>query len=155
MNNQNFVESVSYLFERGGKREKRTEVARDTTSVAAADGGRRRAAARASRREQAFINVLLAKSTLDLARENLKNFSNVVDVNRERMRAGDLAESEFYKISLQKLQFEQDLSAAEVGAGPGARPRCARTSATRAVDRRLRRRRRSGLPESQPSRSTI
>ena len=93
VNNQNFVESVSYLFERGGKREKRTEVARDTTER----GGRRRRSTPSGssrfRREQAFINVLLAKSTLDLARENLKNFSNVVDVNRERMRAGDLAES--------------------------------------------------------------
>ena len=34
-NNQSFVESLSYLFERGGKREKRTLVAQDTTSVAA------------------------------------------------------------------------------------------------------------------------
>lgn len=112
-NNQNFVESVSYLFERGGKREKRTEVARDTTEVAS------KAAVDAERQlafqtEQAFINVLLASSTLDLARENLKNFSNVLDVNRERLRAGDLAEADFYKISLQKLQFEQDLSSAEV-----------------------------------------
>ena len=112
-NNQNFVESLSYLFERGGKREKRTQVARDTTEVAA------KSAADAERQlafqtEQAFINVLLANSTLDLARENLKNFSNVLDVNRERLRAGDLAEADFYKISLQKLQFEQDLSSAEV-----------------------------------------
>jgi cobalt-zinc-cadmium efflux system outer membrane protein len=112
-NNLNFVESVSYLFERGGKREKRTQVARDTTDVAsktAADAERQLA----FQTEQAFINVLLANSTLDLARENLKNFSNVVDVNRERLRAGDLAEADFYKISLQKLQFEQDVSSAEV-----------------------------------------
>ena len=113
LNNQNFVESVTYLFERGGKRDKRTQVARDTTAAAAqtaADAERQLA----FQTEQAFIAVLLANSTLDLARENLKNFSNVLDVNRERLRAGDLAESEFYKISLQKLQFEQDLSSAEV-----------------------------------------
>jgi len=113
VNNQNFVQSLTYLFERGGKREKRTQVARDTTTVASqttTDAERQLT----FQTEQAFINVLLANSTLDLARENLKNFENVVDVNRERMRAGDLAESEFYKISLQKLQFEQDLSAAEV-----------------------------------------
>jgi cobalt-zinc-cadmium efflux system outer membrane protein len=63
---------------------------------------------------QTFINALLAKSTLDLAREDLANFSNVVDVNRARMDAGDLSEADFFKISLQKLQFEQDVSAAEV-----------------------------------------
>jgi cobalt-zinc-cadmium efflux system outer membrane protein len=113
LNNQNFVESVSYLFERGGKREKRTQVAQDTTTAAAqtvADAERQLV----FQTEQAFINVLLVNSTLELARENLKNFTNVLDVNRERLRAGDLAESEFYKISLQKLQFEQDLSSAEV-----------------------------------------
>ena len=37
-----------------------------------------------------------------------------MDVNRQRVTAGDLAEAEFYKISLQKLQFEQDVSSAEV-----------------------------------------
>ena len=65
-NNQNFVESVSYLFERGGKREKRTLVAQDTTR------SRRKRAVDAERQlafdtEQAFINVLLAKSSLELA----------------------------------------------------------------------------------------
>ncbi len=113
VHNQNFVQSVTYLFERGGKREKRTQVARDTTDVAAktADDAERQLTFQTA---QAFIGVLLANSTLDLARENLKNFTTVLDVNRERMRAGDLAEADFYKISLQKLQFEQDLSSAEV-----------------------------------------
>jgi len=113
VNNQNFVESVTYLFERGGKREKRTQVAQDTTNVAArtaADAGRQLG----FQTRQAFIGVLLANSTLALARENLKNFTDVVDLNRERMRAGDLAEADFFKISLQKLQFEQDLSSAEI-----------------------------------------
>jgi len=113
VNNQNFVQSVSYLFERGGKRDKRIQVARDTTDTAskgAADAERQLA----FQTEQAFVNVLLANSTLDLARENLKNFTSVVDVNRERLRVGDIAEADFFKISLQRLQFEQDLSSAEV-----------------------------------------
>jgi outer membrane protein, heavy metal efflux system len=113
-NNQNFVESISYLFERGGKRDKRTLVAKDTTEVAA------RTAGDSERQlifqtEQAFISVLLAKSTLDLAREDLKDFSDVVEVNRQRTIAGDLAEAEFAKISLQKLQFEQDVANGEAG----------------------------------------
>ncbi len=112
-NNQNFVESLTYLFERGGKRRNRTIVAQDTTDVAA------KTAFDAERQlrfdtEQAFINVLLGKSSLDLAQEDLKNFSNVVEVNKERLRAGDLAEADFYKISLQKLQFEQDVASSEV-----------------------------------------
>jgi len=113
VNNQNFVESLTYLFERGGKRRNRTVVAEDTTDVAA------KTAFDAERQlrfntEQAFINVLLAKSSLDLAQEDLKNFSNVLDVNKERLRVGDLSQADFYKISLQMLQFQQDASAAEV-----------------------------------------
>ena len=111
--NQNYVESLSYLFERGGKRDKRTLVARDTTEIAAkttVDAERQLT----FQTRQAFINVLLAKSTLDFAREDLKNFSDVVELNRQRMIAGDLAEADFAKISLQKLQFEQDVSSSEV-----------------------------------------
>jgi len=113
LNNQNFVESLTYLFERGGKRRNRTIVAQDTTDVAA------KTAFDAERQlrfdtEQAFINVLLAKSSLELAQEDLKNFQEVLDVNKERLRVGDLAEADFYKISLQMLQFQQDESSAEV-----------------------------------------
>jgi outer membrane protein, heavy metal efflux system len=112
-NNQAFTESLSYLFERGGKREKRTLVAEDTTDVTA------RTTADIERQvtfqtRQAFIGVLLAKSTLDLAQQDLQDFSNVVEVNRQRLNAGDLAEGDFYKISIQKLQLETDVSAAEV-----------------------------------------
>lgn len=112
-NNQNYVESLSYLFERGGKREKRTLVARDTTEVVAkttVDAERQLT----FQTQQAFINVLLAKSTLSFARDNLKNFSDVVELNRQRMIAGALAEADFAKISLQKLQFEQDVFSSEV-----------------------------------------
>jgi cobalt-zinc-cadmium efflux system outer membrane protein len=111
--NQTFVESLSYLFERGGKRQKRMQVAQDTTTVAtrtAADSERQLT----FQTEQAFVNVLLAKSTLDLAEDNLRDFSSVVDVNRERLRAGDLAEADFLKIQLQQLQFQQDVSASQI-----------------------------------------
>jgi cobalt-zinc-cadmium efflux system outer membrane protein len=63
---------------------------------------------------QAFISVLLAKSNLQFAREDLANFSRVLEINRTRLSAGDISEADFLKIALQKLQFEQDVSAAEV-----------------------------------------
>jgi cobalt-zinc-cadmium efflux system outer membrane protein len=102
-----------YTFERGGKRGNRLAVAQATTeqtSRTVLDAERQLRFQTA----QAFIAVLLAKSTLELAQQNLKSFSDVVDVNRQRVTAGDLAEADFYKISLQKLQFEQDESSAEV-----------------------------------------
>jgi cobalt-zinc-cadmium efflux system outer membrane protein len=110
-NNANYVESLSYLFERGGKRRKRTTVAEDTTHVAAL-------ATRDAERQltfdtsQAFIGVLLAKANLAFAEQALKDVSDIEDVNRRRVAAGDLAEAEFYKIELQRLQFEQDLTTA-------------------------------------------
>lgn len=113
-NTVSYSSSLSYLFERGGKRLKRTTVAEDTTDVT------RKNVIDLERQlrfqaEQAFVNALLAKSSLELAQQNLKSFSDVVEINRQRVTAGDLAQGEFFKISLQKLQFEQDVSAAQVG----------------------------------------
>lgn len=113
-NNVSYSGSLSYLFERGGKRAKRILTARDATDVATRTVGDNERQLR-FQTEQAFIGVLLAKSVLDLANQNLKSFSDIVDINQQRVASGDLAEGDFYKISLQKLQFEQDVSAAEVG----------------------------------------
>ena len=112
-NNEALVASLAYPFERGGKREKRTQVAEDTTTVATRntlDSERQLT----FETQRSFIAVLLARSALNLAREDLKSFSTVVDVNRERFRAGDLAEADFMRIELQRLQFEQDVSGAEL-----------------------------------------
>ena len=113
-NEVSYSAGVGYTFERGGKRAKRLNVAQDTTEVTRMSVADQERQLR-FQAEQAFIAALLAKSTLDLAKENLNSFSKVVEVNRQRVQAGDLAQGEFYKISLQKLQFEQDVSAAEVG----------------------------------------
>jgi outer membrane protein, heavy metal efflux system len=49
-----------------------------------------------------------------LAQDNLGNYTQQLDLNRERLRAGDLAEADYIKLSLQKLQFDQDVSAAQL-----------------------------------------
>jgi cobalt-zinc-cadmium efflux system outer membrane protein len=112
-NSATYSSALSYLFERGGKRLKRITVAEDTTEVARRNVNdfERQLAFQA---EQAFVNALLAKSTLELSQQDLKSFSEIVEINRQRVAAGDLAQAEFYKISLQKLQVEQDVSSAEV-----------------------------------------
>src|SRR5277367_4851875 len=106
--------SVSYTVEKGGKREKRVVVGKDNTLVAAqtvTDNERNLK----FQVVQAFINVLLAKSVLVLAKDDLANFSQEVDLNHARLVAGDLAEGDYLKLSIQKLQFEQDVSAAVLG----------------------------------------
>jgi cobalt-zinc-cadmium efflux system outer membrane protein len=112
-NNGNYAEGLSYLFERGGKRNNRLLVAGDTTDVTAktvADAERMLG----FQARQSFIAVLLSKSTLALAEDDLANFSSFVDISRDRLNAGAIAEGDFIKIALQKLQFEQDVSAAEL-----------------------------------------
>jgi len=110
---QIYSEDLSYTLERGGKRAERVAVAKDSTDVASktvVDNERQLV----FQVKQAFINVLLAKSVLQLAQDDLKNFTQVVDLNHERLQAGDLAEGDYLKISLQKLQFEQDVSSGEL-----------------------------------------
>jgi cobalt-zinc-cadmium efflux system outer membrane protein len=112
-NNQTFTEAVTYVFERGGKRDKRVQVARDTTELAArtVDDAERQLRFQVA---QAFVAALLAKSSLELANDSLKDFAEVVTLNERRLASGDIAEGDYLKIALQKLQFEQDVSAAEV-----------------------------------------
>jgi cobalt-zinc-cadmium efflux system outer membrane protein len=99
--------AVDHVFERGGKHDKRILTARDRTVL---DNERQLR----FQVEQAFISVQLAKSALDLANQDLQSFSDTVEASRLRVQAGDLAEGDFLKISLQKLQFEQDVSAAQL-----------------------------------------
>lgn len=112
-NTQIYSEGLSYTVERGGKRQKRVVVAKDSTDVAAQTVADNERTLR-FQVVQAFINVLLAKSVLQLAKDDLANFSQAVDLNRARVAAGDLAEGDYLKLSLQKLQFEQDVSAAQL-----------------------------------------
>lgn len=113
LNTQIYSESLAYTYERGGKREKRLTVARDNTDVSAKTVTDNERQLR-FQVVQAFINVLLAKSVLQLSNDDLANFSQEVDLNHARMVAGDLAEGDYLKISLQKLQFQQDVSSAEL-----------------------------------------
>jgi outer membrane protein, heavy metal efflux system len=104
---------VSYLFERGKKRQHRLQAARDLTAVTrsqVADNERSLTFSVAS----GFINIELAESTLELATQDLKSFQNTVDISEARYKAGDIAESDLLKIKLQMLQFQTDLSAAQL-----------------------------------------
>jgi len=104
---------VSYLFERGKKRQHRLKAARDATAVT-------RASVKDNERTltfqvaQLFINVQLAESTLELAEKDLDSFKKTVDISEYQYKAGGASESDFLKIKLQLLQFQQDLEGAQV-----------------------------------------
>ncbi|MGH9597573.1 MAG: TolC family protein [Edaphobacter sp.] len=104
---------LSYLFERGKKRQHRLQAAKDLTAVTrsqVADNERSLTFNVAAQ----FINVELAESALALATEDLKSFQNSVDIGEARYNAGDIGENDLLKIKLQLLQFQTDVSAAEL-----------------------------------------
>ena len=105
---------ISYLFERGKKRQHRLEAAKDQTAVTrsqVADTERGLTFQVAT----LFISAQLAESALALAQQGLKDFQNTVDISQERYRAGDISEDDFLKIKLQLLQFQSDASQAQLG----------------------------------------
>src|ERR1700723_2078243 len=112
-NTAQFDVGVSYLFERGKKRQHRLQAAKDTTAVTrsqVADSERGLTFNVASQ----YINVELAESTLALAQQDLKSFQDTVDIAEVRYKDGDIGEDDLLKIKLQLLQFQSDASAAQL-----------------------------------------
>ena len=104
---------VSYLFERGKKRQHRLQAAKDQTAVTRSqvvDNER----SLSFNVAQQFINVELAESMLEIAQENLKSFQNTVDISEARYKAGDISDDDLLKIKLQMLQFQTDVSQAKL-----------------------------------------
>ncbi len=104
---------VSYLFERGQKRQHRLQAARDTTAVSrsqVADNERTLTFNVATD----FINVELAESTLQLANEDLKSFQDTVDITQARYNAGEIGLDDLLKVKLQLLQFQTDVAQAKL-----------------------------------------
>src|ERR1035441_6039958 len=112
-NSAQFDLGVSYLFERGKKRQHRLQAAKDVTAVSrsqVADNERSLTFSVASQ----FINVELAESTLELANTDLKSFQDTLDITEARYKAGDIGEDDLLKMKLQMLQFQMDVSAAQL-----------------------------------------
>jgi cobalt-zinc-cadmium efflux system outer membrane protein len=66
-----------------------------------------------------FIAVELAESTLELANQDLKSFGDTVTITEARYKAGDIGEDDLLKIKLQLLQFQTDVSQAELARAQG------------------------------------
>jgi cobalt-zinc-cadmium efflux system outer membrane protein len=104
---------VSYLFERGKKRQHRLQAAQDLTAVTrsqVADNERSLTFNVAGQ----FINVELAESTLELAQQDLKSYQDTLEISQARYQAGDISEDDLLKIKLQMLQFQTDVSQAQL-----------------------------------------
>jgi cobalt-zinc-cadmium efflux system outer membrane protein len=106
------VVHVDVPFERGGKREYRMQVAenaRSVTQLLLLDTMR----TLILDVQNAAVDVLLAKANVALAQENLQAFNDIVTVNTNRVRAGDLAQVELERTRLAALQFQNDVQQSE------------------------------------------
>lgn len=112
-NSAQFDIGISYLIERGRKRQNRLAAARDQTAQTAASvlDNERSISANVA---QQFIGALLANANLELARMDLDSFQNTVEISQVRYQAGDIGEGDLLKIKLQLLQFQMDLNSAQL-----------------------------------------
>jgi cobalt-zinc-cadmium efflux system outer membrane protein len=105
--------SISYLHERRHKRELRLEAAKQGTAIAESQLQDQRRTLLFSLRN-AYVQLLQAKAVYAQAKDNIEQYDKVIDVNRERKKAGDIAQVDLDRIELMRVQFESDLQTAEV-----------------------------------------
>ena len=109
---------LSYLIERGKKRERRYQAAKDLTAqtrslVADSERGLTYQVA------TLFVNVQLAESAIDLAQQDLKSFQKTVDIAEFQFKSGGISESNLLMIEVQLLQFQTDLESAQLARDQG------------------------------------
>jgi cobalt-zinc-cadmium efflux system outer membrane protein len=96
------------LLERGDKRDRRIEVAREARGVSELQL-QNTVRTLVLNVQSAFIDVQQAQADLQLARESLAAFNEIVSINTERVRSGDLASVELARSRLAALQFQNDV----------------------------------------------
>jgi outer membrane protein, heavy metal efflux system len=107
------VATVSYLHERRHKRELRLESAQDSTKITVSGQADLTRNLLFTLRG-AFVQILHEKAVLALAKENLAYYDHFLDVNRDRYKAGAIAQVDLDRLEIQRVQYESDLQTAEV-----------------------------------------
>lgn len=108
-----FDAGIGYTFERGGKRKARMRTARRLTAVTASHVRNAERMLVFNVKSQ-FTAVLLAESNLEFARQNLANFKKSIAISEEQYKAGEISHGSLLRTEVQLLQFQRDVSAAEV-----------------------------------------
>ncbi|MBZ5558847.1 MAG: TolC family protein [Acidobacteriia bacterium] len=108
-----FDVGVAYLFERGEKRPRRLQAAKDQTAVTAAQVADNERTLTFNVGAQ-FVAALLAQANLDLAERSLASFEQTVSISEASHNAGAMSDGDLLKIKLQLLQFQMDVSSAKL-----------------------------------------
>jgi outer membrane protein, heavy metal efflux system len=107
------VAALNYLHERQHKRELRLESAKEATQITVSSQADLERTLIFNLR-MAFVQTLQEKAILNLARENLSYYDHVLEVNRERYKAGAIAQVDLKRLEIQRVQYLSDLQTAEV-----------------------------------------
>ena len=105
--------SISYLYEREHKRELRRDSAQKAT-VIAVDSHADMERTMLFNLRGAFVSTLQAKAVLKLANDNLAYYDHVLGISKDRFDAGDIAQIDFDRLELQRVQYESDIQTALV-----------------------------------------
>ena len=105
--------AVSQLFERRHKRGLRYQVAKEGAAIGVAQQSDTERTLLFNVRN-AFVGVLQAKAVLQVVQSNLEYYDHILQISRDRYQAGDIAQIDFERLELQRLQYESDLQNALV-----------------------------------------
>jgi cobalt-zinc-cadmium efflux system outer membrane protein len=105
--------NVSYLHERQHKRELRLQSAKEGTQIA---GSQHEDLERnlIFNLRSVFIQTLQAKAVLVLAQADLEYYDKIIDISRERFKAGDIGQVDLDRIELLRVQYESEIQTAIV-----------------------------------------
>jgi len=104
---------VNFLWERQHKRGLRLESAQKATSLVTSGQADLERNLLFNLRG-AFVETLQEKAIVNLAKDNLAYYDHVLEVNRERYKAGGIAQVDLKRLELQRVQYLSDLQTAEV-----------------------------------------
>lgn len=105
--------SVSYLHERDRKRELREQSAREGTQITAQQHADLERNLLFNLRAL-YVSTLEAKEIYRLSKEDLEYYDHMIQISRDRFKAGDLAQIDLDRIELLRVQYEAEMQQAIV-----------------------------------------
>jgi outer membrane protein, heavy metal efflux system len=105
--------TVSFLYERAHKRQLRTESAKKATAIGVSQQDDLERGLLFNLRS-AFVRTLQAKAVVQVSKDNLEYYDHVLKISHDRFEAGDIAQIDYDRLELQRVQYESDLQTAEV-----------------------------------------
>jgi outer membrane protein, heavy metal efflux system len=105
--------NFSYLHERDHKRELRLEDAKENTTITTSLHADLERNLIFNLRSD-FVQTLQAKAVLELAKADLEYYDKIIEISRNRRRAGDLAQIDLDRIELLRVQYESEIQTAIV-----------------------------------------